>query len=118
MTGGKVINQKEEVNEEGCTFDFKPDLLGVFARDGERTSLASKAMSTIEIWKLSVVGEVVGSPGNEQDLPRRCCRIIGAEDRGRNPGKRQGCRSNNIRREDLKEEVLEAKLSREFLEGR
>lgn len=59
------MHQKEEVGEEGCTFGFEHDSLGVFARNGERTRLASRVMSTMEFGDLSVVWEVAGSPGNE-----------------------------------------------------
>lgn len=53
-------------------------------------------MSTVEFWELPVVWKVAGSPGNAQDLPRKGRGIIGAEGRGRNPGKRQDWRSNRV----------------------
>lgn len=49
------MHQKEEVGEEGCTFGFEHDSLGVFARNGERTRLASRVMSPVEFGDLSIV---------------------------------------------------------------
>lgn len=63
--------------------------------------------------------EMVESPGNELDLPKRGHRIIGAEGRGRNLGStRIGGHRKYIQQGDPKELVLEAKLKREFPEGR
>lgn len=57
--------------------------------------------------------EMVESPGNELDLPKRGHRIIGAEGRGRNLGStRIGGHRKYIQQGDPKELVLEAKLKR------
>lgn len=61
----RIINRKKEIGEEGCTFGFGHYSFGIFARDGERTRLAYRAMPAVEIWELFIVWEEVGSPGNK-----------------------------------------------------